>query len=109
MSILQFLKVFSLSFLAISLVGCSTYKEVKGEYFPDEKKIDYKQAKAPKDVLEVPPDLTKSTIDQGLAVPDISPIGTASYSEYSRERQGKQIHTDNSVLPKQKDIEFKVI
>ena len=106
MSLSKSISVFFLCFVVTSLVGCGTYREVKGEYFPDEKKIDYKQAKAPKDPLEVPPDLTKSTIDQGLAVPDISPLGTASYSDYSRERQGKKIHTDNSVLPKQQGIQY---
>ena len=53
------------------------------------KKIDYKTAgKLPP--LEVPPDLTRPGTDDRYAVPDINPKGSATYSEYSRERAGQR-------------------
>ena len=91
--------------LAISLVlawttGCGTIKSVKEEFLPDKKKTDYREAgEAP--TLEVPPDLTSSSIDDGLVVPDITPAsGSASLSDYSRERVNKQTIPTGGVLPK---------
>jgi len=94
--------------LLVSLVaGCGTIKNVKEEFLPDKKKVDYrKTAEIP--TLEVPPDLTSSSIDDGLVVPDISPVaGTASISDYNRERQGVRTVRNASVLPKQDDIRVK--
>jgi outer membrane protein assembly factor BamC len=51
-----------------------------------EKKIDYKSQGSQLPPLEVPPDLTKPGADERYAVPDVSARGTATYSEYSRER-----------------------
>ena len=101
------MKMFMTGLLTIALIGCGTYKEVKEEYFPEKQKVDYKKAEAPEDLLEVPPDLTTSTIDQGLAVPDIDPIGSASLTEYSRERKVERVQTDSGVLPVQKDVQFR--
>ena len=51
------------------------------------KKVDYKSTgKAPS--LEVPPDLTRPSMDDRYTVPDINPTGTATYSDYSRDRSG---------------------
>jgi len=79
--------------LGVALGACS--------YFNLEtKKIDYKSAgKMPP--LEVPPDLTRPTTDDRYAVPDINPRGTATYSEYSRERTGQRTSVGGSVLPQQ--------
>jgi len=96
------------SSLLVSLVaGCGTIKNVKEEFLPDEKKVDYrKTAEIP--TLEVPPDLTSSSIDDGLIIPDISPVGgTASISDYNRERQGARTIRSAAVLPKQDDIRVK--
>ena len=70
-----------------------------GNILPESKKIDYKSAgKLPS--LEVPPDLTQPTRDDRYAVPDISPKGSATYSEYAGERkQGTSASTGPSVLP----------
>jgi len=95
--------------LVISLVlawmtGCGTIKSVKEEFLPDKKKTDYREAgEAP--TLEVPPDLTSSSIDDGLVVPDITPAsGSASLSDYSRERVNTQTIRTAGVLPKQDNI-----
>ena len=93
--------------VAVALVGfsgCETFNNIKGEFLPDKKKTDYREAsEAP--TLEVPPDLTSSSIDDGLIVPDISPAsGSANLSDYSRERVNSQTIRTAGVLPKQKDI-----
>ena len=49
------------------------------------KKVEYKTAgKLPP--LEVPPDLTTPQSDDRYAVPETKPSGTATYSEYSRDK-----------------------
>ncbi|HXV11270.1 MAG TPA: outer membrane protein assembly factor BamC [Burkholderiales bacterium] len=51
------------------------------------KKVDYKSTgKLPP--LEIPPDLTRPSADDRYAVPDINPRGTATYSDYARDRSG---------------------
>ena len=70
---------------AMLLSACS------GSILPESKKIDYKSAgKQQLPSLEVPPDLTQPTRDDRYAVPDISPKGSATYSEYAGERRGGQ-------------------
>jgi outer membrane protein assembly factor BamC len=62
------------------------------------KKVDYKSAnRLPP--LEVPPDLTRPGADDRFVVPDINPKGTATYSEYSRERSGQRAAPGAAVLP----------
>jgi outer membrane protein assembly factor BamC len=70
-----------------------------GNILPESKKIDYKSAgKLPS--LDVPPDLTQPTRDDRYAVPDISPKGSATYSEYAGERKsGTVASTATAVLP----------
>ena len=62
------------------------------------KKVDYKSAgqTAP---LEVPPDLMRPGGDDRFKVPDINPTGTATFSDYSRERAGKPRAGVIGVLP----------
>ena len=62
------------------------------------KKVDYKSAgqTAP---LEVPPDLMRPGGDDRFKVPDVNPTGTATYSDYSRERAGKPRAGVIGVLP----------
>jgi outer membrane protein assembly factor BamC len=68
------------------------------------KKIDYKSTnKLPP--LEIPPDLTRPSSDERFVVPDINPKGTATFSAYSREREGKPVVSSGSgnVLPNLED------
>jgi len=82
--------------LGVALGACSSF-EIEG------KKVDYKSTnRLPP--LEVPPDLTKPTGDGRYALPDINPKGTATYSEYSRERSGQAVAAASGtvrVLPQQ--------
>lgn len=85
------------------LVGCSWVDEK----FPERKKTDYKVSRT-ESSLEIPPDLTKPDQDSSMMVPDISPSGTASYSEYTGERSAPQPGqaSTSRVMPEQKNIEF---
>jgi outer membrane protein assembly factor BamC len=81
----------------IALGACSSFRI-------ETQKIDYKSAgkMAP---LEIPPDLTRPSADDRYAVPDINPKGTATFSDYNRDRTGQRVVTGASpVLPKQDDI-----
>ena len=71
--------------LAFSLTACSLMPNVE-EVLPD-RKVDYKKEKQTEIDLEVPPDLTKSSIDDTRKVPDILPSGSATYSDYVGERK----------------------
>jgi len=97
-------RILTLSLFVIAIAGCSSINNIKEEFLPDKKKIDYREAReAP--TLEVPPDLTSSSIDDGLVIPDIAPAsGSASISDYNRERTGRQTIRTAAVLPKQDDI-----
>ncbi len=66
--------------------------------FDFDRKVEYKSAgKLPP--LEVPPDLTRPGRDDRYAVPDINPSGSATYSQYSAERQGGRASASTEVLP----------
>ncbi|CDH43694.1 MAG: outer membrane protein assembly factor BamC [Candidatus Competibacteraceae bacterium] len=85
-----------------ALTACSTNFDT---LLPD-RRPDYRQSKVTSK-LEVPPDLTSSTIDDTLVVPEITPTGSASLSAYSSERGGgqqQQIKKAESVLPPQPGI-----
>ena len=84
------------------LVACSSLSAKLDEIAPDSK-TDYKKSQS-LPPLEIPPDLTKSTIDDALAVPDIDPQASATFSSYSGERTGPQLARSENVLPRQHDI-----
>lgn len=78
--------------LSIGVGGCSTS-------MLESKKIDYKSAKQVS-TLEVPPDLTAPSRDDRYSVPDISPRGVATYSDYSTDRAAQpQVSAGPEVLP----------
>lgn len=81
---------------AAVLTGCGSFE------IPT-KKVDYKSstnAKLPP--LEVPPDLARPSTDDRFRVPDGNAKGTATYSDYSRDRAGKPRVSSaaGAVLPK---------
>jgi len=68
------------------------------------KKVEYKSAgKLPP--LEIPPDLTRPSADDRFTVPDINTKGTATFSAYSKDREGRPQVTNSSatVLPEHGD------
>jgi outer membrane protein assembly factor BamC len=69
----------------------------------ESKKVDYKSAGKGRP-LEVPPDLTRPSTDDRFVVPDINPRGTATYSDYDRDRSGRQqAGGSEQVLPRTGD------
>lgn len=67
--------------LTLVLSACGTVTDM----VPD-RRPDYRTSTMT-NPLEVPPDLTASTLDDALRVPDLSPRDSAMLSEYSTERQ----------------------
>ena len=66
------------------------------------KKIEYKSAgRLPP--LDVPPDLTRPQSDERFMVPDVGSRGSATFSEYQRDRTGNRAEASGSagVLPTQ--------
>lgn len=67
--------------MGVVLGGCSSLE------IPS-KKVDYKSTtKLPP--LDIPPDLARPGIDDRFVVPDAAPKGTATFSDYSKDRAGK--------------------
>ncbi|GAB6042133.1 outer membrane protein assembly factor BamC [Endothiovibrio diazotrophicus] len=86
---------------ALLLAACGSMPKV--DEMVTDRQVEYKQSRegAP---LEVPPDLTSSTLDDTMQVPDINPASTATYSAYSGERSGARVLRDESVLPKADNV-----
>ncbi len=81
-------------------VACTTDLN---KIIPD-RRPDYRESQT-MEPLEVPPDLTASTIDDTLLVPELNPTGTANLSDYASERAGgAQIVPAEGVLQKQPGI-----
>lgn len=85
----------------VALSGCSKSFDT---LLPD-RRPDYRQSTLSQP-LEIPPDLTSSTIDDTLVVPEINPSGSASLSAYAKERGGPQpqARKAEAVLPPQPGI-----
>ncbi|QKQ28301.1 outer membrane protein assembly factor BamC [Candidatus Reidiella endopervernicosa] len=84
--------------LAALLPACGTVDKV----LPD-RSADYKKSDSIPE-LEVPPDLTKSNIDDMMVVPEINPEPTATYSDYSGERAVGSPAVRQAVLPDQSNM-----
>jgi outer membrane protein assembly factor BamC len=79
----------------LALAACSSFSTIDLD-----KRIDYKSQSGQLPPLEVPPDLTKPGADERYRVPDVNARGTATFSEYNRERAQKSPTTTSSgVLP----------
>ena len=85
-----------------ALSACSTISAKLDEMGQDQR-TDYKKSQT-LPPLEVPPDLTSSTIDESLVVPDITPSGSATFSAYSGERNDPAASRGENVLPTQDTI-----
>jgi outer membrane protein assembly factor BamC len=87
----------TLAFLLITLLfmlaGCSS----GGGYFSDSERV-YRSQKETVDDLEVPPDLTRSSIQDTMAIPS---AGSASYEEYANKRDSGSVAkpAQDQVLP----------
>ncbi|MCW5604468.1 MAG: outer membrane protein assembly factor BamC [Burkholderiales bacterium] len=87
---LKLIHVLAVVLAALGLVSCKSIE------IPT-KKVDYKSAtQLPS--LEIPPDLTRPSADDRFTVPDINPRGTATFSEYAKDRTGEQRAAATSVV-----------
>lgn len=85
--------------LIFLLPGCSS--DV-GNLLPD-RKVEYKKQQVAEKDLEVPPDLTKSTISDAMSVPGRT--DTATYSEYASARKNQPLSSGRTeVLPEVANI-----
>jgi len=86
----------------LAVAGCT---KTFDELLPD-RRPDYRQTQVA-NPLEIPPDLTESTIDDTLLVPELNPTGSASLSTYASERQaGGQIAFAEAVLQQQPGVQL---
>ena len=99
----QLFQVLSIFVLSSALIGCGT-QEILAD-----RSVDYKKEKQAEERLEIPPDLTRSSIQDTLVVPDLAPSQSATYSEYASERAGGERRgtVRKTVLPRFDDIAVK--
>ncbi|HEC17130.1 MAG TPA: outer membrane protein assembly factor BamC [Sedimenticola sp.] len=91
--------------VALVLTACGVVPKVE-RVLPD-RKVEYKKEKQAEVDLEVPPDLTKTSIEDVRAVPDVTPAGTATYSDYVTERKPAGGTGGARVLPPIENITVK--
>jgi outer membrane protein assembly factor BamC len=89
------------TFLPIFFIGCSS----SGGYFSDSERT-YRSQKETVEDLEIPPDLTRSSIQDAMVIPD---AGSASYEEYANKRGngGATTVVADQVLPEFENIKIK--
>ncbi|MCF6353651.1 MAG: outer membrane protein assembly factor BamC [Candidatus Polarisedimenticolaceae bacterium] len=92
-----------------SLTGCSMMPDVS-KYLPD-RKVDYKKEKQAEENLEIPPDLTKGSIEGADMASGTTSSGAATYSDYVDERKRATPASGAAggarVLPRIEDITVK--
>jgi len=96
-------KLFLSCLVALGVSGCSMLPDVE-DVLPD-KKVEYKKAKAAEKNLEIPPDLTKSSINDELVVPDAQGGAATLSSLLEKERITGKVAARANVLPEIKNIE----
>ncbi len=93
---------FAFLLLSLTLAGCSS----GGGLFSDSERV-YRTQREAVDDLEVPPDLTRSAIQDAMAVPG---TGAASYEEYTTRREqvggSTTAASDEAVLPDFENVTF---
>jgi outer membrane protein assembly factor BamC len=90
-----------ISIITLLVAGVTACTTNLSEVLPD-RRPDYQETQRVQP-LEIPPDLTASNIDDTLVVPELDPTGSASLSDYARERPegGAEIGTTEQVLQPQ--------
>ena len=98
-------RVFPLSLLlALSVAGCGSLSSGVEKVLPD-RKVEYKKSKQAERDLEIPPDLTSSSIQDELVIPGAG-SSSATLSSYERSRPFSSTASVNrGVLPEVNNIE----
>ncbi|MES9881285.1 MAG: outer membrane protein assembly factor BamC [Sedimenticola sp.] len=93
-------------FLAAVVVGCGSLPNAD-DVLPD-RKVEYKRASQAGTSLEVPPDLTRSTINDALEIPDAPNAGAATLSGVmQREQIQGRVSSRTQVMPTIRDMEVR--
>ncbi len=79
----------------LALAACSSMPKIESD------RIDYKSGGGKLPPLDIPPDLTKPSVDDRFAVPDINTRGDANISDYNKDRTGRTQVARSTVLPPQ--------
>ncbi len=100
---LKGLKVVLLSLLLPIMAACTSIEEIEG-MLPD-RKVEYKKSRQAGENLEVPPDLSSSSISDTLVIPGEAGLGSATYSDFaSRDMTTSGYARSSGVIPKLEDI-----
>ncbi len=103
---LKVAKFVSLFLLLPILVACNTLPEIDG-MLPD-RKVEYKKSKQAGQNLEVPPDLSSSSISDSLVIPGESGASSATYSDFaSRDMTTSGYARSSGVIPKLDDVQVR--
>lgn len=99
-------KIVLLLLLLPILAACTSIDEIEG-MLPD-RKIEYKKSKQAGANLEVPPDLSSSSISDALVIPGDAGSGAATYSDFaSRDMSTSGYARSSGVIPKLEDVQVK--
>jgi outer membrane protein assembly factor BamC len=107
----KFTKLVFSSFILVILMGCESISSKMEDVLPD-RKVEYKKSKQAERDLEIPPDLTSSSIRDDFAIPGSAGSGgSATYSDFLNRGQrpgtGTAGSMPGSVLPQIDDIEVR--
>ncbi len=88
------------------LAACTSIEEIEG-MLPD-RKVEYKKSKQAGQNLEVPPDLSSSSISDTLVIPGEAGLGSATYSDFTNRDMTTSAYARSSgVIPQLSDVEVK--
>ena len=90
------------------LAGCGSTPDDDSDAILPDRKTEYKKARDAGRDLEIPPDLTRSSINDELVIPDTAAGSSATLSSFeTRETVRGRVHTRAAVLPQVEDITVK--
>lgn len=102
----KFTKIAIITLVTATAAGCS-YLPSTDSVLPD-RKTEYKKSRQAERNLEIPPDLTRSSISDELVIPDTPASGVNTLSGFeSREGVRGRVHTRTAVLPQLENIEVR--
>ncbi|MCP3671136.1 MAG: outer membrane protein assembly factor BamC [Gammaproteobacteria bacterium] len=96
-------KLVLFSLILTLLAACNSMPNME-EMLPD-RKVEYKKSKQAEKNLEVPPDLSSSSISDSLVIPGAQGSGSATYSDFAnRDTPAPGARSSGGVIPQLEDI-----
>jgi outer membrane protein assembly factor BamC len=102
-------KVLLVAVVAGAAAGCGSANKDSGSSIFTDKRVDYRRETDVGRQLEIPPDLTRIAGSE-MSLPDASPSGSATYSDYAQRREARRtsgIAGATDVLPNVENIEMR--